>query len=1014
MAGVAPFGHTGRVTDSLLIGRSHPSAALRAAVERTAASHGGLTLVTGEAGIGKSALVTDVLASYRDDLTIAFATSWESEAVPEHWLWTQVLRSLRAQLGEDTWQDLRPAPAVNALLGEGDGSEPAPFEQYDAVTQLLISASQRGPLLVVLDDLHFADPGSLELLKFASQHTWFERILFVGTYRDSEIDPGHRLRARMLPLVAKAAMISLDGLDEDGVAALMRTTVGSAPDADTVAEIARRTGGNPFFVEQTAQLWASGQPVDATTAGMRDALQRRIDQLPEPLVRILTLASVGGREFHAAVMAQASGLDQHKIEAALYAACQTRLVRREKDRYVFVHDLVRETLYNTMAGDEAAHHHGCVVRALVADESLQKLMLVTEIAHHAWIAGDDLDPETAVEFLARAAAESQSCLSVSGAEKYYRRALERCTPGMDRRKVLLRLHLAGVVKWQQREEEAWAIYDRAVLDAQDSGDPMLLARAAIEVPQTERVEALMRLKAAAYEALAGERPDQGLGHDELTRQLVYRYLIAARATGNDEDVAFGLWATHAVNWGPGTAAGRQVVVEEIDEVTRRTGDYEMRLFAASLRWVAMLEQGDPAYRAQVELFCSLADNSDSERWRSGAFIDRAVIDIVQGRWDSAADRLDKAYETAGEDPMNDHMMRHLRWELEFARGEAPEPIPDSWRSFFGVWHTDLLGGLSALRRGDLDEAHRAHARLDGETDLHDAWISLRLRFEVELAAAEGDAEMIARLRERLEPHSGEWLIALWGTSIHGPVSHWLGVLAAAAGDTAAAAKHFNEAAEQSERLEAPPWVERARRAAADLAVPEQPQASGRNAIHVGEVFRRDGSTWTLRYEGRTVHLPHTKGLADLHRLLERPHSEVAAVALLDPEAGEAVTADARLGGDDLLDAEARARYRDHLEALDEQIDTAAALGDDARAAVLDAERQALIDQLKVATGLGGRSRRLGDNAERARKSVTNRIRNTLKKIEAVHPELAGHLQHTVATGSTCVYRPEPESPQWKL
>ena len=79
----------------------------------------------------------------------------------------------------------------------------------------------------------------------------------------------------------------------------------------------------------------------------------------------------------------------------------------------------------------------------------------------------------------------------------------------------------------------------------------------------------------------------------------------------------------------------------------------------------------------------------------------------------------------------------------------------------------------------------------------------------------------------------------------------------------------------------------------------------------------------------------------------------------------------------------------------------------ARAAALDTERQALIDQLKAATGLGGRSRRLGDNAERARKSVTNRIRNTLKKIEAVHPALAAHLDGAVATGSACVYRPGP-------
>ncbi|MCC3762417.1 AAA family ATPase [Glycomyces sp. TRM65418] len=995
------------MTDSLLIGRSHASAALRSAVERTVASHGGLALVTGEAGIGKTTLVTDVAARHRGALTVASATSWESEAVPEHWLWTQVLRSLRAQLGDEAWRALHPAPAVNALLGQGDGSNPAQFELYDGVTQLLIAASQRGPLLIVLDDLHFADPGSLELLKFASQHTWFERILFVGTYRDSEIDPGHRLRARMLPLVAKATMISLEGLDEAGVADLCRTTVGAAPDAATVAEITRRTGGNPFFVEQTAQLWASGQSVDATTAGMRDALQRRIDQLPAPLVRMLTLASVGGREFHAEVMAQASGLDLHAIESALDAACQTRLVRREKDRYVFVHDLVRETLYNTMASDEAAHHHGCVVRALVADESLQKHMLTTEIAHHAWLAGDDLDPETAVEFLNRAATESHSCLSVGGAEKYFRRALERCTPDMVRRRVLLRLGLAGIVVWRGGAAEARLLYEQALLEAEDSGDAMLLTRATVEVPQDQRVDELVRLKTLAYAKLAGEAPDPELPHEDLTRRLLYAYMVAARASGSDEDLSYALWATHGVNWGPGTAVERQGLVEELAELTRRTGDTEMRLYAASLGWVVLLERGDPSFRHQLAHFCALAETGDSERWKSGADVDRAVVDMVQGRFEDAESRIASASAEIGDDPMYHHMMRHLQWELEMARGEVPATVSEGWHESFGVWHGDLLAGLTAIRRGDIDLARTIHNRLGDGPASRSAWESLWLRFETELAVADGDTQAIARLRERLAPHEGEWLVALWGTSIHGPVSHWLGLLAAAAGDTEAAREHFMNAAAGAEVLGARPWAEAARRAAAGLDAAPAPTAPPA----AGAVFRRDGATWTLRYEGRTVHLPHTKGLADLHRLIRQPHSDIAAVELLDPDA--AVAADARLGGDDLLDAEARARYRDHLEALDEQIDTAAALGDDARAAVLDAERQALIDQLKAATGLGGRSRRLGDNAERARKSVTNRIRNTLKKIEAVHPALAAHLDRTVATGSTCAYRPGPDAPAWE-
>lgn len=92
--------------------------------------------------------------------------------------------------------------------------------------------------------------------------------------------------------------------------------------------------------------------------------------------------------------------------------------------------------------------------------------------------------------------------------------------------------------------------------------------------------------------------------------------------------------------------------------------------------------------------------------------------------------------------------------------------------------------------------------------------------------------------------------------------------------------------------------------------------------------------------------------------------------------------------------------------MDQEIDRAGELGDDARAAAYDRERQALLDELRTAAGLGGRTRRLGDEAERARKTVTARIRDTLRKLDALHPELAAHLRQSVTTGSTCAYRPE--------
>jgi hypothetical protein len=120
-----------------------------------------------------------------------------------------------------------------------------------------------------------------------------------------------------------------------------------------------------------------------------------------------------------------------------------------------------------------------------------------------------------------------------------------------------------------------------------------------------------------------------------------------------------------------------------------------------------------------------------------------------------------------------------------------------------------------------------------------------------------------------------------------------------------------------------------------------------------------------------------------------------------------------MGGDAVLDDTAKAAYRRRLAELDERIDHALDGHDDRRAAELDQERQALIDELRRATGLGGRSRRLGDRAERARKAVLERIRDTLRRLDRAHPELAEHLRASVSTGASCRYQP-PTSTAWVL
>jgi len=182
------------------------------------------------------------------------------------------------------------------------------------------------------------------------------------------------------------------------------------------------------------------------------------------------------------------------------------------------------------------------------------------------------------------------------------------------------------------------------------------------------------------------------------------------------------------------------------------------------------------------------------------------------------------------------------------------------------------------------------------------------------------------------------------------------------------------------------------------------------------VFRREGDTWTLAFGGRSVPLRDAKGLRDLAVLLSAPGREVAATDLAAGVAGEAggpVRAIAALGADPVLDDQARAAYRARLARLDDELAEADAHQDAERSARLAAERDALIDELARATGLGGRRRRLGDVTERARTTVTARIRDAIGRIERAHPELGRHLRASIVTGARCAYRPAETVP-WSI
>ncbi|MEU5978236.1 AAA family ATPase [Streptomyces sp. NPDC047315] len=1057
-----------------LVGRALPIRVLRTEIGRVTDSHGGLVLVTGEAGIGKTSLVTDAADEARRRGALVLGGScWDSDSAPGYWPWVQVMRGLRRAVGED-WPRIEKAAdgRLAALLGEEVARVPPgeavdAFPLYDAVTTALVTAAQRRPLVIVLDDLHWADPATLKLLEFIARHAWFERVLLIGTYRDAEVEAAdHPLRPLILPLVARAtATVTLSGLDRADVGALIALFAGSEPAAALVDEVHRRSGGNPFFIEQTVRNWAGGSPFGTVAPGVREAVRRRLALLPAAVAELLDVAAVLGREFHRQVLAAASGVPAAHADRLLERATAARLVTvGQAGRFSFVHDLVRETLYDELDEPQRHARHASVVRAVEGSSALRAKLLPADVARHAYLAGPELPRDARIDLLMEAGEEASGRLASEEAVAHYRRALEVTVDDVHRA-TLIRLSIATEMR-HYGDEEAWHVFEEAIAHARRERDPELLARVAITIHQHDFTSGggfgagsrSVELLREAHRALIGDggEPVARLSVEEVAQDLAVRITALARSAEDDDTLAFSLWARHDSIWGLGTAQERLALTDEMAAVARRTHHREMEMHATSMRWVTMLELGDPRYFEQLRFFNGLVGRLGQRRFELARAIDNSLISAFTGRFTDAVDLLSEADALRREHPAFGYVNVHMQWSLFLLQGRYDEArILLAEMNDLGHPYPQLSVGITAAETGDTALALRMSDELAALTEpVPRLFAPLQMRLRAQVAAATGDPARLEEVRAALAPRAGEWIVSLYGCDLSGPVDLWRGLLEAARGDRAAAVAALTSAAESADRMRARPWALRSRAALVDVLgedapadlvatvrrdaeelrmthllqprrrspaptpkpapalVPEE-QPAAEAADGPAAQFHREGAVWALVFEGRVAHMPDAKGLRDLHALLTHPGDDLSAVQLLSPEGGAEVIAARGLGGDPVLDEEAKANYRRHLERLDEEIDRAAESGDGRRAAEYGRERDALLDELRAAAGLGGRTRRLGDEAERARKTVTARIRDALRRMHRLHPELAAHLKESVTTGAYCSYRPA-RSVDWRL
>jgi AAA ATPase domain len=865
-------------TPPRLVGRDQPLAELQALVAAALASRGGLVTLTGEAGIGKTTLAA-AAADHAEarGATVVWGACWEG--APPFWPWLEVLAALGVEVDLEVDRqggDRLRSPSAAA----------ARFERFAAISGALLAAagsparrpridvasppadaragppharraSSAGALVVVLDDLHWADPASVELAAFHARRVRRSRQLLVATYRDVEVAPGDPLAGPLSRLAAEGATLSLGGLDAGQVAVVLAAITGGDPDPELGAGVRRRTGGNPFLVHQVARLLAAHPDAATVPGGAREAIRRRLAALGDPCARLLAAASVLGPDLRPAVLARMTGQPTGATLALLGQAAAARVLvgpAGELGPWRFAHDLFREVLYDQLDPPSRGRLHLAAAEALEGLRDGGADVRPAELAGHYLRAADQagqLPPAAAARALDRceqAARAAAAVLADEDAARHYRQALslaERTTqplPAERRARLLAGLGEAlrrsgdtagarqafGRAAELARRDPAGPALARAALGlhaigVESGADPTdvagLLEEALAGAGTTPALAA--QLESALAQTVArtpAPDPAQAAALAGRAAAMADRAVTTARAAGDDRVLAAALLAKHDVLWGPDNQEERLAVLAELERLAG--GDEELAAEAQLLRATALLELGEAQGTALLGEFTRRARGSSLARVRWLGRSREATLAVLAGDLPQA-ERLAAEAERLGDEvqiPDAGHVAAGLRAGVDSLRGRpSPELLAAVERlvARVGIPVTSPRAWMTMLLRGrDRPAWIDAYARAALEVapdDVPRDWMWTRSAVILaELNADMGREEARARWYDALAPSQARTAVAGGAVLFCGAVAHYLGLLAAATGRPQLARRHLEDAAAIHDRLGARPWLLRSR------------------------------------------------------------------------------------------------------------------------------------------------------------------------------------------------------------
>jgi DNA-binding CsgD family transcriptional regulator/tetratricopeptide (TPR) repeat protein len=781
------------------------------------AGHGGLALVGGEPGIGKTRLAEEVARRARDaGVRVLWSSCWQDHGAPPFWPWIQLLREharerdpadLRAELGPDAGEIGRLVPELvgRQVQPQPDGGG-ARLRLFDGVAAFLRRAASTSPLLLVVEDLHWADTGSLLLLRFLASGLRGSPLLVLSTYRDVEARTA--LEALLSTLAATREHLVLEGLTAAEVAELMGQLSGTRPQPEQASSMHRRTNGNPLFVRELVRLPADPCGADGRLPeGVREVVQRRLDRLSAPCSQLLAAAAVIGERFRLDLLQAVSGLEDEVLAGLIEEAVAAHLVEEvagAAPAHRFTRALVQEVLYQGLASGRRRQLHHRVGRAIEELHGHDLEPRPAELARHFRLAGDHGDRVRAVQYATLAGRTAMRLLVFEEAAAHFVSALEMLganRPANPESCELLPL-LARALKAAGEVAAARAAYERAADLARSLGAAGPLAEAAlgigtgttvgvvddVEIHLLERAldavgdddavraRLLARLARALHSTTSLERR-RGLGDAAVA---------IARRVGDPPTLAAVLLDHCVIISSSASPEDALAVSGEVIHLADRMGDDELSLRARRMRIGNLLELGEvEAVRAELEISDRMARELRRPEHRWHGPLVRSGLATIAGRFEEAEElahmglRLGRIAQEPGIAVYHQALIvfvRHLQGRLP----QLASQLTDQVARYPAVadWRCVLALALAAAGRHEDARRELEMAAADDVAVLsrqHSTRYSLAM---LALACdALGDRRRAEALHPLLAPHAAYFVqLGRSGTGCLGSMAHYLGVV----------------------------------------------------------------------------------------------------------------------------------------------------------------------------------------------------------------------------------------------